>query len=58
MLTFNELYYKTLKNAFSGGRIQNDDEPGAPRMIQCLAKPEAYPLSGDSIKCPGNDRKK
>jgi iron only hydrogenase large subunit-like protein len=51
MSTFDDLYYKTLKNAVSDGRVRVEDEPGAPRMIECLTKPEEYPLIWRTRPC-------
>lgn len=51
MPTFDELYHKTLREAVSSGRIPNEQELGEPRMIQCLTKPQEYPLIWRTRPC-------
>ena len=50
MLTFDELYRRTLRNAVSGSSAI-DPELAEPRMIQCLLKPQEQPLIWRTKPC-------
>ena len=50
MLTFDELYHRTLRNAVSGSSAM-DPELAEPHMIQCLTKPQEQPLVWRTKPC-------
>ena len=50
MLTFDELYHRTLRNAVSGSSAI-DPKLAEPHMIQCLTKPQEQPLVWRTKPC-------